>query len=1719
MAEDILQRRKQLLQQRLRANDVQAAPPQPVRTRVSGAPSPLSAAQRRMWFVQRLDPADTTLNVCVAYRLSGALDADRLRAAFATVVARHEILRTTYQVDADGEPYQVARDDAEPAWQQHDLTELPQASANIRVEVLARREFARPFDLTTELPLRATLVRTGATEHVLILVVHHIGWDDDSWPVFFAELDAAYRGAELPALDAQYVDLEVGADHQVDAADLAYWREVLTPLPERLELPSKPAAHNRSQHADRCARPLAPELMTRLTEFGRAHSASPFMVLLAAFEALVHRYTAATDFLVSVPVVDRRGGTERLIGYFGNAVLVRADLDGVGDFAELLDRTRDVCTGAFGHQGVGVDRVVREVSPQRVAGRDALAQLVQLSFSVRGDTAGFALDGVEATQLPLGSSAAAEELGLMVVLDRAGARVEATYLVDALDRHLVEQFLDHYLQLLDSALRAPRLRLREIDILGDTDRARVLATAHGPLVATPATTVVALLQQRVAAAPGHIAVVSDDLELTFDQLNRRANRLAHWLIGRGAGPERIVALRMATSVEFIIAAVAVLKAGAAYLPIDPAYPADRIEYLLADARPELVLEATALAAAEAEAATGPETDPVDTDRIAPLRPSNTAYVIYTSGSTGKPKGVPVPHEAIAEHLTSFTAEWDLTPADRVLQSTSVSFDASLMDIFVTLTAGARVVVPKPNAYRDIPYVADLVTRHGISVLHMVPSMLATFLVLPEVTEWRTLRHVPVGGEALPGEVADRFGTQFDAELRNHYGPTEAVVCSTHQLVEGPQGTGIVPIGVPNQNVYLYLLDEALQLVPTGVVGEIYLGGRQLARGYLNRPGLTAERFLADPFLPGERLYRTGDLARRNAAGEIEFIGRADEQVKVRGHRIELGEVETAHTDHPAIAHCVVIVTEHESLGPILAAYVVPEPGVELDLDQVRAFVGATLPEHMVPAAVTVIDAVPLTAHGKLDKRALPAPELAVAREYRAPRTPTEIRVAALYATLFAREQIGADDSFFELGGHSLLAARLITMIRAEFGVELDMRVPFDKPTVAGLAAHLVSAFLDEFGIDLDELGEDAAESGAIEDAPESDGAEPGVAEGAAGRSVTSSAAPRASTRPELVRRSRPEYLPLSYSQRAYWLQRRMEGAIDGENVTYPIRFDGPLDRAALFAAIDDVVARHESLRTTFPEHESTPYQLIHPAGHIEVPVVEFAEGEGEARLEAELAADAAYVFDLQAEPLLRLRLLVLDSRTHVLSILLHHIIADRRSCQIFVDDLTTAYRVRLRGAAPDWPELAIQFADFAMWQREIFDRGPGREVSAFGRAQLDYWRTALAGLPDEIAVGHDRPRPPVLGRDGVSTARIVPAAVWESARARAEAVGATEFMLCQAVSAVVLSALGAGDDVAIGAAVANRTEQTTDELIGLFANVVVLRSDVSGDPTPRTVLDRVRDSALDALSHQGVPFERLVETINPPRSLSRNPLFQVMMHMRHRATPVAFDADGATMMRGIAKFYDVSFMDFHFDYTVDTTGELIARIVVNPDLYEAATGEIFADVLVRAFEAFAEQPDTALAELDLLPAEWDTARTVVHQAGAPAQEHRQAAPARAEGGESGAPRTDTERTLIALLEELLELTDVGREDGFFGLGGDSVIAIQWAARAGEAGLPLTPQLVFEHFTIAELATAVDELRAGSSTGDGQETSAAADQRHAPMSVSGLGEDALAALQNSWAAQH
>lgn len=1628
-----------------------------------------------MWFLQTKDEADTTLNVVVAHRMRGSLDEIRLRDAFAAMIRRHDILRTTYGVDAAGEPYQVFAEDVELPWTTIDLENLEEGAYERQIQALAGCELGRPFDLTVDLPLRVTLLRLGEQDFVLLLVVHHISFDDNSWEVFFAELSDYYNGRPVEGDAPQFMVVGAAVARRSSDAGIDYWRQSLTPLPEPLELPGSSLSNLASRTARRRAIPLSAETATRMEEFARAHSATPFMVLLAAFGTLVHRYTAASDFLIAIPVVERKANAEKAIGYFGNTVLLRAGLDSRAGFAAYVDTVREACLGAFGHQDIGIDEVVREVNPSRGTGRDGLDELVRLGFSMRKDPNGYRLAGVDTTRFDLDAGAAQVPLALAIATGSTGTVIEIEYQIDALPQWLVDQLLAHYGRLLEDGLTRPNEPLSRLDPFGADERSAVLAQSHGALSDVPRATLVDVLQAAARATPDALAVVSDESELTYDALHRRANRFARWLIAQGVGAEDVIALQMSTSVEFIVAMFAVLKSGAAYMPIDPALPEERIEYLTTDAGPRMVLGALEFQAAEEEAAVLADTAVVDTDRLRPLRPENVAYVIYTSGSTGRPKGVAVAHAAIAEHVVSFTADWSMTAEDRMLQSTSVSFDASLADILCPLSLGAQVVVPKPNPFSDIGYVIDLVRRRGVTVLHMVPSLLNSVMLMPEARELRGLRHIPVGGEALPGEVADKFAQMFDVELRNHYGPTEAVVCSTYMPVEGPQGNSVVPIGLPNRNVYAYVLDEMLELVPAGVVGELYLGGAQLARGYRGRPVLTAERFVADPFGSGGRLYRTGDLVRRNVSGQLEFVGRADEQVKVRGFRIELGEVEGVIGADPRVGRCVVTVVEDAQVGPMLAAYVVPAAdgsSAEIDLDELRARAKEMLPAYMVPSAFTVIPEIPLTTSGKLDKRALPAPDAMAERAFLAPTTPTERRMCAIFSNLFARDAVSVDDSFFELGGHSLLAARLVAQIRAQFGIDLTVRTVFDSPTPAGLAEQLVTYFREEFEIELDEL--DLDDSDDMEVAPQ-DG------------------------RPDLVEATRPERLPLSSSQLSMWFECQMEGVTDIGNMWLALRFVGPLQTPALIAALNDLVARHETLRTNFAIHEGGPYQIVRPSRELSVPIVR-TDPENLADTLAELRH---HIFGLESESLFRPSIVELSAEEHVLILVVHHLVVDHVSFTVIVDDLVAAYRARIAGRTPQWGPQPVQYADYVLWQREAF--GAGGE---FAQAEIAYWRELLAGVPTQIAVAHDRARPQVLGKRGEVDRFTVTPERRQALTRMAEQHGVTEFMVYQGALAAVLHRLGGGTDIVIGSPVAARVHPNVANLVGLFANMVALRNDLSEDPTLREVLKRSRDTTLNAHAHQELPIEKLVEAINPPRSLSWNPLFQTMVNFRGADWGTEardLTGSGETSLVPLPMEVDVSYLDLNFALNVNPSGGLDVSVVANADLYDAESTRLIARALDAAFDAFAIDQDVRLSEIMLLPAD-----AMERLLAPPAAAHERTAVPVNEGS------VETKLALIAILEELLEISDIDPEDNFFALGGDSVISIQWSTRAAERGLAMTPQMVFECATIAQLAGAVDSAdQVATEENSSIESSA---ESSAPMSASGLSAEALAELTASWQAQ-
>ncbi|NVN51573.1 non-ribosomal peptide synthetase [Mycolicibacterium hippocampi] len=1694
----------------------------------------LSEGQLRMWFVHAADPSGALLNVCLSYRIAGEVDVTRLRDAVNAVSQRHSVLRTTYRTEVGesgrdtGIPVPVLHADLQPGWSEHDLSELSERARQLRLEVLAQREFAAPFDLGVDSPLRITVIRTGAAELVMLLVAHHIAWDDGSWEVFFADLTRAYTGAQL-APSPNRADDGAGSDE----ADMAYWRAVMVDPPEPLELPGPTgSAVPTSWRSQRTTLRLGADVAERVTAMAADAGATPYALLLAVFGALVHRYSHVDDFLVATPVLNRPADAEDAIGYFGNTVAMRLKPRPGVTFREFLAETAETAVGAFAHQRIGLDRMVRELNPDR---RHGAERMTRVSFGFRGrDRFGFTPPGVTCERAELRAHLTHLPLGVMIEFDAAGILVELEYLVEIIEPKLARQLVDHFATLLDSALGHPGDTLSQLELMSAEDIDWLHEVSYGEEFRTPPATITDLIETQVARTPDTTAMVYEGRHYSYREVNEEANRVAHWLIGQGIGAEDRVGVLLDKSPELVVTALGVLKAGAVYLPIDPTYPQDRLDFILGDCDAKLVVR---------EAVAGLDgyrsDDPTDAERVRPVRPQNTAYLIYTSGSTGLPKGVPVPHRPVAEYFVWFKGDYQVDVTDRLLQVASPSFDVSIAEVFGTLACGARLVIHRPDGLRDIGYLTDLLRDEGITAMHFVPSLLGLFLSLPGVNQWRTLQRVPIGGEALPGEVADKFHATFDALLHNFYGPTETIINASRFKVEGRQGTRIVPIGKPKINTQLHLLDDALRPVPVGSIGEIYIGGTHVANGYHRRPGLTAERFIADPFNPGARMYRSGDLARRNADGDVEFVGRADEQVKIRGFRIELGDVAAAITVDPSVGQAVVVVSDLPNLGRSLVGYLTPADGEVVDVERVRARVAAALPEYMTPAGYVVVQEIPITAHGKIDRAALPEPEISAITEFRDPAAGTERQLADVFADLLGRDSVGADDSFFDLGGHSLLATKLVAELRSRFGVDVGVRDIFELGTVARLATHL------------DEL--------------------------AAGEAGTA--------RPRLVAMSQDGPAPLSSSQLRSWFGYRIEGPTPISNIPFAARLSGPCDADAFTAAIRDVVDRHAILRTTYREIDGTAYQIVNPPADI---VVRRARGDSEAWLQAELDRERKHAFDLERDWPIRAAVLsvtdggaVKSGDEHVLSLVIHHIAGDHWSGGVLFADLVTAYRARKSGQRPTWAPLPVQYTDYGAWQASLLSDDAG-----IVGPQREFWSRQLEGVPVEAGLPLDFARPRLPSGKGDAVEFRIDGATRDTLAALCRELGITEFMLLQAAVAVVLYKAGGGADVPLGTPVAGRSESELEQLVGFFVNFVVLRNDLSGNPTLREVLRRARDMALSAYSNQDLPFEQIVEAVNPPRSLSHNPLFQVVVHVREQL-PQRQMIDADTEFTALEPTFDIAQADLSLNFLAGDAadgGGYRGHLIYRPELYTRRTVERLAGWLVRGVAAFAENPDLTLRELEIFGAdekrrilgEWSTAAGPtqvyvldgdlapvpvgvlgdLHLAGGPfsgAQWRRSEDPAarlvadpfsdqpgarlyrtadRARWDDDGrleivgavvadgageaihvvaepeweAPHTDTERALAGLLADLLDAEDVGRHDDFFGLGGDSVLAVQLAARARDAGLDLTARMVFEHPGVAELAGAMD---ASTAVGESE------DVHHAPMSASGLSEDELVELTATW----
>ncbi|GAA2785378.1 amino acid adenylation domain-containing protein [Kitasatospora sp. CM 4170] len=1510
---------------------------------------PLSGAQEGIWFAQRLDPANGAYNTGEYVEIHGRIDPALFETALRRTVAEAQTFALRFRDTPDG-PCCVLP--AEPAdWPLHRVDLSAEPDPRAAAEEWIRADLAAAVDLESGPLFTHALFTLGADHYAWSLRAHHILLDGYSYKLVARRLAETYSalaaGGEVPPdpfgpigplleADAEYRSSERFARHR------AYWTDRLAdaPAPVRLSGRTAPPVHSFRRRAT--VLPDAEGLAAAAGRFG----ASRTDLLVAAVAAYLHRATGAEDLVLGLATMSRLGSAAlRTPGTTSDILPLRVAVSPgttVGDLvrgvaAELAAlRRNQLYRGEYLRRDLGLlDGGRRLYGP--------VVNLIPFSEDLRfggHPSTSHHLTGGAVEDLQINVRPAEDGPGLWLAFDAN----PAAYTEQELTAH--QQRFVHLLDQLATA--EPGLPLARTSLLLPHEHRQLPELAPAPplpaaLTAAARGTLPARFEEQAARAPQAPAVTDEHATLTYAELNDRANRLARLLAARGAGPGRLVALALPRTAELVTAVLAVLKTGAGYLPLDPAQPAERLRLVTEDAAPLLTVTDVGSAgklpadgpvpvvlgapAAERELAVLSPADLTDADRTAPLTPDTVAYVIHTSGSTGRPKGVPVPHGNV---LRLFAAAGDFAfgPEDVWTLFHSYAFDFSVWELWGALLHGGRLVVVPYAVSRAPGDFLELLRRERVTVLNQTPSAFHQLVradqEAPAGAAPLALRYVVFGGEALEAAHLrpwlDRHGDR-GPELVNMYGITETTVHVTHhrvtrEAVEEPNSRGT--IGVPLADLRVYVLDHCLQPVPPGTVGEMYVAGPGLALGYLDRPGLTAQRFVADPFgAPGSRMYRTGDLARRAGDGTLEYRGRADQQVKIRGFRIEPGEIEAALVAHPAVAQAAVVARD---LGGdrVLVAYAVPAPAERPDPAALRAHLAGLLPEHLVPAACVLLEALPLTGNGKLDAAALPAPDFAAAAGGRAPDTAEQALVCRLFEEVLRLPEgsVGRDDSFFALGGHSLSATRLLSRLRLETGQQVPVAALFDAPTPAGVAGRLT----------------------------------PG--------------GPRSQARPPLAPAGRPELLPLSHGQESMWFLNRIDASGATYNIPLVVPLAGGLDVGALRAALADLADRHESLRTLLTETDGRPRQRVLPAGErapqlteVDCPAEEVA---------AQLTATLRHRFDLAGELPLRAWLLG-TGRDRVLVLVLHHSAGDGWSLRPLADDLSAAYAARLAGRGPGWRPLPVQYADYALWQRRLL--APPPAGTGLLEQQLTFWRQALAGLPEDAGLPADRPRGTRPG-DGAARTLTVDAGLHRALLRQAEDGEASLFMVLQAALGALLTRWGAGPVVAIGTPVAGRTDPALDDLVGLLTNTLVLPTDASGDPDFRTLLARVRAVDLAAYDHQDVPFPLLVEALNPPRHPARHPLFQVMLALQNAGEAVLRLGPTTAPLRptatGTAKF------DLFLD-VVERTDEqgapagLDCHLEYATELFDAPTAEGLAQALHRLLTAVAADPAQRLGALPAPP--------------------------------------------------------------------------------------------------------------------------------------------------------
>ncbi|CAG0930606.1 surfactin family lipopeptide synthetase A [Thermoflexales bacterium] len=1515
----------------------------------------LSYNQRSLWFLNQLSPDSAAYNIACPVHIQEPVDAEALRRAFRTLVNRHAALRTNF-VAPHGDPQQQVHEQVEAPFCEIDVSNLNESDLKRLLESVAWQ----PFDLEHEALLRICLFKQAQQKYILLLVVHHIIADFWSLAVLVRDFNNLYTversgsASALPLLTRQYSDY---VRHQQDMLlspsgdrQWEYWRRQLAGNLPILNLPTDhPRPATQTYRGALKLETLNAEQVQKLKSLGQTQGATLFMVLLGAFQALLQRYTHQDDILLGVPTSGRtRADWVNIVGYFVNPVVIRSDLSGDPTFEDYLTRVRETVLAAFEHQDYPFALLVERLQLPRDPSRSPLFQVMfsmeavpwpqesQWAVSMLNQS-GIRLDlgGLAVQSVSLESQTAQFDLTIRIAEANHELIVGIEYNTDLFSPEFISRLLQHYKVMLEGIISDPHCPLSKLPLLSEAELQQVLIRWNDTATHFPEQAGLhQFFEDQVASAPDTIAVSYEDQQLTYLELNRRANCVAHYLQSLGVGPEVCVGIFMERSLELVIGILGVLKACGAYIPFDPAYPKERLELMFADSGVKLVLSQQRLVTYLPDA--GTQIVCLDTDwgilsqesqrnLSLQIEANNLAYVIYTSGSTGKPKGAMNTHGGINNRLQWMQATYGLTTPDNVLQKTPYSFDVSVWEFFWPLMIGARLVIARPGGHQDSVYLTQLIIEQDITVVHFVPAMLRIFLTGQLDSNCRSLRHVICSGETLPADLLPEFSGRVNAQLHNLYGPTEAAVDVTAWTCTREYPYRVVPIGRPIANTQIYLLDSHFTPVPSGCIGELYIGGVGVGRGYLDRPDLTAEKFVPNPFstVPGLRLYRTGDLARYLPNGDIEFLGRTDYQVKVRGLRIELGDIEASLKEHPAIAEAVVLLRENSIPGEkSLTAYLVAKQPSTPEISELRQFLKSKLPEYMVPAAYVVLDTLPLSPNGKLDRQALsniaPMVLLTQAAEEqeaadRPYQHPFEEVLLGIWTKLFGVNGIKTDTNFFDLGGHSLLATQLVSRIRETFHVELPVRVVFEVPTIRQLAAQL----------------------------------------------ILSSRVGAGTLQPAIHITQRLGPLPLSFAQQRLWFLNQLMPDDSFYNMPVAVRCTGVLDEAALEASLKVIIKRHATLRTIFASEDGQPSQVIIPEMYLGLPVIDLrnlSEIERSKETKRLIREEAQHPFDLKQGPLLRSRLIRLSEIDHLFLLIMHHIVSDGWSMEILARELMTTYQAVTSGRRIQLPDLPIQYADFAVWQRQQM------QAQAFEKA-LAYWKGQLADAPNLLDLPIDRPRPPVQTFHGATYPIVIPSNLVRVLTVLGQQEEATLFMTLLAAFQTLLYRYSGQEDMVIGTPVANRNSTEIENLIGFFVNMLALRNHLSGKLSFRDLLRQVREVCLKAYLYQDLPFEYLVEVLRPERHLSYTPIFQVLFALQYTAT--------TSLQAGQVAFnllpYDTEMTKFDLTLSLTKTEQGLSGVFeYNTDLFDVNTLARMSKYFQMLLQEIVDNPDQCIDSFPLL---------------------------------------------------------------------------------------------------------------------------------------------------------